>query len=179
MDTGLYTLPCRSVCRVGPKSFGIASSFCISTAPAQPSATILLCIRPYLFLINSSDAMIILMVFNASIFRIMKFKLVQNRSTISPIENGRTHTEPFRHQALPSSSDFCSSICQSSNFLCQFKSQFLTVFMPLRCALCKSSSLPHDFYGNFITAPFQPHSMSGPHSSTLVVNATLPFHALR
>ena len=45
-DTRLYTLPCRSVGRsVRPKHFWIPSGFCI-TAPAQPSATGLPCIRP-------------------------------------------------------------------------------------------------------------------------------------
>ena len=45
-DTRLYTLPCRSVDRsVGPSHFWILSGFCI-TAPAQPSATGLPCIRP-------------------------------------------------------------------------------------------------------------------------------------
>ena len=44
----LYTLPCWSVgWSVRPSHFWIASGFCI-TAPTQPSATVLPCIRPCL-----------------------------------------------------------------------------------------------------------------------------------
>ena len=46
-DTRLYTLPCQLVCRYVIRShLGIASGFCI-TAPAQLSATVLPCTRPY------------------------------------------------------------------------------------------------------------------------------------
>ena len=49
--TRLYTLPCRSVGRyVGTSHFWIPSGFRI-TAPAQPSATGLPCIRPCCFII--------------------------------------------------------------------------------------------------------------------------------